>query len=64
MKLNTERFKTQCEIIRVELNEIYFELFIRGGPEIQQEWLRYIQELDRALKKALQSSVKASLHEL
>jgi len=43
---------------------MYFELFIKKGTDIQTEWLKYIQEIDRKLKKALQNSVKVSLHEL
>lgn len=47
MKQATEKFRQYQEIIRVELNEMYFELFIKKGTEIQAEWLKYIQEIDR-----------------
>jgi hypothetical protein len=42
---------------------MYSDLFISKGTEIQKEWMQYIDELDRKLRKALQNSVKSSLHE-
>lgn len=32
---------------------MYSDLFINKGTEIQKEWMLYIDELDRKLRKAL-----------
>lgn len=64
MKQNMATFKTTFEDIRSELYEMYSTLFMEKGTEIQKEWLNYIEELDKKLRKALQNSVKASLHDL
>lgn len=64
MKRKMEGFQETFERIRSELYEMYEQLFINKGTDIQREWLLYIEKLDKALKKALTNSVKQSLHEL
>lgn len=53
MKKNSDFFKNTFEQIRQELKKMYSDLFINKGTEIQKEWMLYIDEIDRKLRKAL-----------
>lgn len=53
MKNAKRVFEDSFQKIRNELKEMYSELFYGKGPDIQKEWLHYVEETSNKLKKAL-----------
>jgi len=60
MKQKEGEFIAAFERITDNVMDTY-ELFLRKKPEIQKQWLIFMEDLDKELKKSLQASVKSTL---